>query len=58
MNLINQLHSDYVGNLSKVENVVDYLFVIDQCPFLLRICILIGVIVKNFCFFFSYNLLH
>ena len=49
MYLINQLHIDYFGNLSKVEIVVDYLFVIDQCPFSLRICILIGVIVKNFC---------
>ena len=42
MYLINQLHSDYFGNLGR-ENVVDYLFVIDQCQFLLRICILIGV---------------
>ena len=43
MYLINQLHSDYFGNLGRVENVVDYLFVIDQCQFLLPICILIGV---------------
>ena len=43
MFLVNQLHSDYFGNLSRVENIVDYLIVIDQCQFLLRICILIGV---------------
>ena len=43
MYLIKQLHSDYFGNLSRVENVVDCLIVIDQCQFLLRICILIGV---------------
>ena len=42
MYLINQLHSDYFGNLGRVEKVVEYLFVIDQCQFLLRICILIG----------------
>ena len=34
----------YFGNLSRVENLVDYLFVIDQCQFLLHICILVGVI--------------
>ena len=43
MFLVNQLHSDYFGNLSRVGTIVDYLFVIDQCQFLLRICILIGV---------------
>ena len=43
IHLINQLRSDYFGNLSRVENVVDYLFVIDQCQFLLHICILVGV---------------
>ena len=52
MFLVNQLHSDYFGNLSRVENVVDYLFVIDQCQFLLRICILGDV-----SFFARYNLL-
>ena len=41
---VNQLRSDYFGNLSKVGNVVDCLSVIDQCQFLLHICILIGVI--------------
>ena len=40
---VNQLHSDYSGNLSRVENAVDYLFVINQCQFLLHICILVGV---------------
>ena len=43
MCLVNQLHSDYSGNLSRKENAVDYLFVIDQCQFLLHICILVGV---------------
>ena len=43
MYLINQLHSDYFDNLNRVGNVVKNLFVIDQCPFLLRIYILIGV---------------
>ena len=43
MYLINQLHSENFGNLGRVENVVDCLFVIDQCQFLLRICILIGL---------------
>ena len=43
MYLINQFHSDYSGNLGRVENVGDCLFVIDQCQFLLRICIPIGV---------------
>ena len=43
MILINQLHSDYFGNL---DNVVNYLFVIDQYQFLLRIYILIGVIIR------------
>ena len=40
---VNQLHSDYFGNLSRVENVLDYFFVIDQYQFLLRINILIEV---------------
>ena len=40
---VNQLQSDYFGNLTKVGNVVDYLSVIDQCQFLMHICILIGV---------------
>ena len=31
MCLVNQLRSDYFGNLSRVENVLDYLSVIDQC---------------------------
>ena len=43
MCLINQFRSDYFGTLSRVENVVDYLFVFDQCQFLLRICILVRV---------------
>ena len=42
MCLVNQLHSDYSGNLSRVENAVDCLFVIDQCQFLLHVCILVG----------------
>ena len=42
MCLVNQLRSDYFGN-QRVGNVVDYLFVIDQCQFLLHICILVGV---------------
>ena len=33
MFLVNQLRSDYFGNLNKVGNVVDYLSVIDQCQF-------------------------
>ena len=44
MCLVTQLRSDYSGNLSRVFNVVDYLFVIDQYQFLLHICILVGVI--------------
>ena len=43
MFLVDQLRSDYFGNLSKVGNVVGYLFVIGQCQFLLHICILVGV---------------
>ena len=43
MCLVDQLHSDYSGNLSRVEKAVDYLFVIDQCQSLLHICILVGV---------------
>ena len=43
MCLVSQLRSDYSGNLSRVGNVVGYLSVIDQYQFLLRICILIGV---------------
>ena len=46
MFLVDQLRSDYFGNLSKVENVVGYLFVIDQCQFLLHICILVGVMFR------------
>ena len=46
MYLINQLHSDYFDNLDKVVNVVDYLFVVDQYQFLLRIDILIGVMFR------------
>ena len=41
MFLVNQLRSDCFDNLNKVENVVNYLFVIDPCRFLLHICILI-----------------
>ena len=43
MYLINQLHSEYFGNLDGMGNVVNCLFVIDQYQFLLRIYILIGV---------------
>ena len=43
MYLINQLRSDYFGNLDRVGNVVDYLFVFDQYQFLLRYYTLIGV---------------
>ena len=43
MCLVNQLRSDYSGNLSRVGNVVDYLSVIDQYQFLLHICILVWV---------------
>ena len=46
MFLVNQLRSDYFGNLSKMEKVVGYLFVIDQCQFLLHICILVGVMFR------------
>ena len=45
MLLVDQLRNDYFGNLSKVGNFVGYLFVIVQCLFLLRICILIGVMI-------------
>ena len=41
MFLVNQLHSDYFDNLNRMENVVDCLFVIDLCQFLLHIYILI-----------------
>ena len=41
--LVNQIRSDYSGNLSRVDNVADYLSVIDQYQFLLHICILVGV---------------
>ena len=58
MFLVNQLRSDYFGNLSKVENVVGYLSVINQCQFLLHICILVGVMfhllrdeINNFWYF-------
>ena len=40
---INQLQSDYFGNLGTMGNFVNYLFKIDQRRFLLQICILIGV---------------
>ena len=40
---VDQIHSDYFDNLNKVGNVVNYLFVIVQCQFLLHICITIGV---------------
>ena len=43
MFLVNKLRSDCFGNLSKVGKVVDYLSVIDQCQFLLHICILVGM---------------
>ena len=43
MLLVDELRSDYFGNLSKVENVLGYLFVIGQSQFLLHICILVGV---------------
>ena len=46
MFLVDQLRSDYFGNLSKVGNVVGYLFVIGQCQFLLHICILVGVMLR------------
>ena len=46
MYLINQLHSDYFGNLDRVGKVVSYLFVIDQYQFLLHIYILIGVMFR------------
>ena len=45
-----QLRSDYFGNLSKVGSVVDYLFVIVECQFLLHICILVGVMFRRFVF--------
>ena len=37
------LHSGYFDNLSRVENVVSYLFVTDLYQFLLLICFLILV---------------
>ena len=43
---VGQLHNDYFDNLNKVGNVVNYLFVIVQYQFLLRICILIGVMFR------------
>ena len=46
MFLVGQLRSDYFGNLSKVENVVGYLFVIGQCQLILHICIVVGVIFR------------
>ena len=48
MYLINQLRSDYFGNLDRVENVVNCLFVIDQYQFLLRVYILVGGDVSSF----------
>ena len=46
MFLVDQLDSDYFGNLSTVGNVVGYLFVIVQCQFILHICILVGVMFR------------
>ena len=46
MFLVNQLRSDCFDNLNKVGNVVNYLFVINQCRFLLHICILIVVMFR------------
>ena len=46
MFLVDQLRSDYFGNLSKVENVVGYFFVIDQCQFLQHIFILVGLMFR------------
>ena len=46
MFLVDQLRSDYFNKLSKVEKVVGYLFAIDQYQFLLRICILVGVMFR------------
>ena len=43
---VDQLRSGYFGNLNKVGNVVDYLFVIVQRQFLLHICILVGVMFR------------
>ena len=43
MHLINQLHSDYYDNLNRVENVLNCLFVIDLCQFLVHNYILIVV---------------
>ena len=44
--LVDQLRNDYFGNLSKAGSVVGYLFVIGQCPFLLHICVLFGVMFR------------
>ena len=43
---LDQLRSDYFGNLSKVGNYVGYLFVIVQSQFLLHIFILVGVMFR------------
>ena len=43
MCLIDQLHNGYFENLNSVENVVDCLFVIVICQFLLHIYTLIVV---------------
>ena len=44
--LVNQLRSDCFDNLNKTENVVNSLFRIDQCRFLLHVCILIVVMFR------------
>ena len=46
MFLVNQLRSDCFDNLDNAGNVVNYLVVIDQCRFLLHICILVVVMFR------------
>ena len=46
MFLVNQLRSDCFDNLDKAGRVVDYLFVVDQCRFLLHISILVVVMFR------------
>ena len=46
MFLVNQLRSDCFDNLGKAEKVVNYLFVIDPCRFLIHICILVVVMFR------------
>ena len=46
MYLINRLHSDCFDNLNKVENVVNYLSVIDLYLFLLHIYVLFVVMFR------------